>query len=206
MPATPLYFKYSPLILSALTAVVAFAKNKKLAFCAIFYAITISPMAQAIPLGWAITADRYAYLPSLGIFIAIGFLFAGAYQKSKIAAMAVALVICAGLSFSTVKMCRVWQNSVSLWERATEIYPSSFIAQSNLSQAYNQVGKFNEALISSEKAISLNKKPCLEYLNRGMAYLGLGKKEAAKKDFQSTALCTPDAELKSSIKRDFLGF
>ena len=96
-----------------------------LSFGLLFYAFTIALVLQFLPVGRAIMADRYAYIPSIGLFFIIGY-FANLLLESKSKRGFIIIAIAfysAFLFFSTIKQCKVWKNDETLWSHAIRIYP-----------------------------------------------------------------------------------
>ena len=119
-----------------------FRNNRLLFFAASFFLVNIVLLLQFIPVGDAIIADRYAYLPSLGCCIAVGWLVARAladfrtrrYCKwVKMGFTSYLLILAAGANART----RDWYDSGSLWRSVLAIYPTGVpIAFNNLGFRY----------------------------------------------------------------------
>ncbi len=128
-------------------------KNKKILFGALFFLITIAPVLQIIPQGAVPVAERFAYVPMLGIFfmIAAGINYIlQKYQykliKYGIITTLTAVVVC--LSVMTWKQCKVWKDTLTLWNHAVNINPEypSGTALFFRAGAYHRAGEFNKAL------------------------------------------------------------
>ena len=97
-----------------------------LGFGLLFYAFTIALVLQFLPVGRAIIADRYAYIPSIGLFFIIGY-FANLLFESKVKRGFIIIAIAfysVFLFFSTIQQCKVWKNDEILWSHAISIYPN----------------------------------------------------------------------------------
>jgi hypothetical protein len=69
----PMVFFLAPLVIILLILlIIKFRNNRKVIFGTGFFIITILPVLQLLPVGWAIAADRYTYIPAIGIFYLFG--------------------------------------------------------------------------------------------------------------------------------------
>jgi len=122
--------------LTLLVAIVVFgfsffcvvSKDEKLhipGFGLLFYAFTIALVLQFLPVGRAIMADRYAYIPSIGLFFIIGH-YSGMLYHHKVLKWLVltTITLYAGFMFvGTMSQTRVWENDITLWDNVIRIYP-----------------------------------------------------------------------------------
>ena len=99
---------------------------------------TLVPVIGLVQVGAQAMADRYTYVPLIGIFIAATWLVAGwaahrAWPTRVIATASIACVVIAGL-FSAVQV-RHWRDSVSLWSHAVDATRDNYLAHQNLGVA-----------------------------------------------------------------------
>ena len=105
---------------------------------------TLFPVCGVMPIGPHEQADRYAYLPAIGIFIfAAWSVPAVAWRRSSVPRLAVAL--CASFGFVAWGQVGFWRNSLSLWTRASAVHPPSLVQQMNYGNALSEVGRLQEA-------------------------------------------------------------
>jgi tetratricopeptide (TPR) repeat protein len=120
-------------------------------FGILFYALTLSVVLQFIPVGRAIMADRYAYIPSIGIFLTIAYLLFPLYKKPAIKVIMIIafLVYCGILFYMTFERNKVWKNDETLWTDVINTYPNDnriALAIENRAMYYYGENKMNEAL------------------------------------------------------------
>ena len=120
-------------------------------FGLLFYAVTIALVLQFLPVGRASMADRYAYIPSIGLFFIAGYFVHLLYQtKTFKVPIIVIVVIYAGLLFFlTREQTKVWKNDETLWSNVIRLYPLDnrvTIAYASRSQFYQGEGNPREAL------------------------------------------------------------
>jgi tetratricopeptide (TPR) repeat protein len=195
----PIYL-FSPAIVVFLAIIILLLGRytRKLAFGGMFFLVTIFPVLQLIPLSPVIAADRYTYIPSIGVFYIVGECSAWLYKnkrrhgllpKSVLAATFIVIIAC--LSFLTYKRAKVWQNSIILWSDALKAYPDSAIAYANRGGAYAQIGKFEQAISDCNKAVELNPNEVNVYTFRAGAYISTGKFEQAISDCNKAISLNP---------------
>jgi len=108
-------------------------------FGLLFFTLTIALVLQFLPVGRAIMADRYAYIPSIGLFFIVGNYAGLLYQKKAYKILVIAMVaIYAGfLFFMTREQSRTWKNDETLWNNVIRIYgPDPRIAIAYTNRAY----------------------------------------------------------------------
>ncbi len=147
----PGYFKLGliPVAASAFFVFYYFNKIREITFGIAFFVLNILLLLQLIPVGSAIYADRYAYIPSIGFFVIIAYLtnrFSELNIKSltyKIGNIKISFfhIIIAFysifLSFMTIEREKVWASSFSLWSDVIEKQPKAVVAHNNRGSEYN---------------------------------------------------------------------
>jgi len=110
------------LALSGALAIATWRRAPVATFGIAFYAIALSPVSGVLPLGYAWVADRYGYLPSVGLVIALGSALM-ALQSARLRMALPVVAILALLLFAPGEQMRVWRNSETLWRRVLHVYP-----------------------------------------------------------------------------------
>lgn len=187
-------YVYLTTIIGFLIAGIIFGKyNKKITFGTLFFFITIIPTPPA-----KIMADRYSYIPSIGLFFiaAEGFywLYRSKLKPIKIAKPILAILLIGILgTFSYLIWGRfqVWRDSISLWNNVLKNYPKIPIAYNNLGEAYLRKGDYEKAIADYHRALRINPNDSNAYHNRGTAYLNKGDFEGAISDFNKALAINP---------------
>ncbi len=100
--------------------------DRSLAFGIIFFVLNIFLVLQLLPVGKAIMADRYTYIPSIGIFFIVGSYFEKISldrpKYKQVIGFIFGLYVFV-LSILTYNRCEVWENSLSLWNDVLKKYP-----------------------------------------------------------------------------------
>ncbi len=140
----PFYFWLSliPTLAILFLTFYAYKKGWKTVFFGLaFFIANIATLLQIIPVGGAILADRYSYVPSLGIhFLIAWMIYKFLYSKEnlkKFTYFAVGLYAIV-LAFLTVDRIKVWQNSETLWRDTVAKEPTAVVAWNNLGSELNK--------------------------------------------------------------------
>jgi tetratricopeptide (TPR) repeat protein len=183
----------SLLIILISAAVIAAMKRLPYLFAGwLWYSITILPVTGIVPVGNFAMADRYHYLPSIGIAVmlawGIPYLIKSENFRKKILLPA-GVILFAALSFLSWRQCGYWQNSIELFSHALRVTQNNHLAHNNIGIAISDKGKLKEAIYHYNKAISIKQDYAPPYIGRGVVYARLGQYQRAIEDFnQATRL------------------
>ena len=154
---TPVFFYLTLLLTIAIFSFSIFCvtSNRKnlhvVGFGILFYAATIAMVLQFFPVGRAIMADRYAYIPSIGLFFIVGYFLSLLFRESacKIPVILFVTGYAGFLFYLTFVQTRVWQNDETLWSNVIHNNPFDSriaLAYTNRAQFYLLEGMPKEAL------------------------------------------------------------
>lgn len=171
------------------TILLTLFKNKVIFFWLSFFFIALSPTLTPFRLNW-IVAERYIYLPSLGIFAALSF---GLDKLTKIRKnlsvvfyIIFALIIVA-LSARTIVRNIDWKNEDNLWIATGKTSPSSPNTHNNLGDVYGRWGDKQKALQEFQTAIQLKPNYADAYHNLANTYHEIGDDQKALENYQKAA-------------------
>ncbi|MBI5599260.1 MAG: tetratricopeptide repeat protein, partial [Deltaproteobacteria bacterium] len=154
-----------------------------------YYAITLVPVIGIVPIGGFAAANRYTYLPILGLLIPVGLAAGSAferYPKRHVRALIVGAVLIASAAYtaSTVMQTPVWKDTITLWSYQMELFPGRVpIAYNNRGLAYAKLGDYRQAIEDYTVATRLDPKAARPFNNRGNAYISLKDYKHAVEDF-----------------------
>ncbi len=148
------------LILGAITyGALRFAKGRPyLAVGWLWYLGTLFPVSGIIVIGPHAVADRYTYVPLLGLYLMLSWGVADAAARWRCKPKGLALtaaVILALLAWAADRQVRYWQNSMTLMEHALEMFENNIVAYNNLGIVFQEKGKYDEALNLYLKALKI---------------------------------------------------
>jgi lipoprotein NlpI len=118
-----LYLSLAGFISIAILTIYSMRKTKLFAFGIGFYFVTVALVLQFITVGMAIMAERYSYLPYIGLSIIPAVLIAGSTKSKKIILLMIAGCFIIMLMIMSVRQVRVWQNTETLWTRVIDKDP-----------------------------------------------------------------------------------
>jgi protein O-mannosyl-transferase len=166
------------LVLIAITAIVLrFRQRGYLLTGWLWFLGTLVPVIGLVQVGDAAMADRYAYIPFIGVFVMIAFGISdlteqdwAEQKKLGVASTVAGAVLLVGLAAATHRQINYWQSNVDLWTHALAVTQNNFIAEDNLGGALILEGKEEEAHAHFESAARINPKDPMSRSNLG-AYL-----------------------------------
>jgi Flp pilus assembly protein TadD len=148
----------SALILAAVSVFACWTLRQRPAVAVgwLWYLGTLIPVIGLVQVGAQAMADRYTYVPLIGVFIAAVWAVGdwrpqwriGRWCKNTLAGGALA-----GFALVTGKQLQYWQNGVTLFEHATRITKDNYIAHNNLGTALSHQGRTAEAIVEFTQAL-----------------------------------------------------
>ena len=171
--------------------------GKKLAlFCLAWFFITLLPVSNIIPISTKI-ADRYLYLPAVGLFLWFSLIFYSLTNtlfpkkgKTLITFTIVAFLV-SSLSYLSMQRNKVWANTISLWSDSIGKQANNRTAHLNLGQALSEQGKLDAAMIHFREALRLSPNYAEAHNNLGSALAQQGKLELAVPHFYTALKILP---------------
>lgn len=177
MPAW--YWLFLVPTLSVLYAFYYFMKrNRLIAFSIAFFTINIALLLQLIPVGSAIMADRYAYIPSIAFFIFIAwgvFTLIEKYPKQTMLLKGVLAVYLVLLVVLSVQRSKIWADNITLWDDTLEKSPKAVVAWNNRGSTKDKAKDHKGAIEDFTRAILYKPDYKHAFYNRGTARKELGK-------------------------------
>lgn len=181
----PAWQALGALALLAGTSIAAFAMRKSHpAFFTgwFWYLGMMVPVIGFVPLGKEGHADRYTYLPQIGLAIAIAWEAAAFSAKwrhrGEILSFAAALTL-AVLTSLAAAQALYWRNGVTLWEHALSCTPDNGIARNFLGYALYKDNRLDEAVVEFKKSIALKPNYAEPENNLGIILLQEGEVDRA---------------------------
>lgn len=180
-PADPLAWVEAAVLLAG--AVAAFTlllrRRSPAALGIAFVFVTLLPVSNLIFPIWAIGAERYLYLPSLGycLAVAVGIHAARARVPHAVAAAEVGLVV-VYLALAVIEAAP-WREGITLYRTMLDRTPRNPSAHVNLALELQRRGRLDEALALYAEAVRLDPEDIMAEVNRAAIYSDRGEYEAA---------------------------
>ena len=167
--------------------------SKKIFFGIAFFAATILFVLQLLPVGDTIISDRYSYIPSIGLFYLAGEGFYWLWRNKK-KPLSIMLLAAFAIFFTvqTYSRCRVWKNSLTLWNDVINKHNTVATAYYNRGIYLLNDNHEKEALDDFNRAIELKADYADAYNNRGSLFIKEGKMEEALNDLNKAISFNPN--------------
>lgn len=163
----------------------------------VYYIITLLPVIGIVQIKTQIVANRFIYLPGIGLFILVGLALSEILDQTnrrKIFYIAVpALLTISGLLVNmTWKQISLWHDPITFWSYEMKCYPrTTFMAHIFKGEAYLEAGLSKEAIDEYDLAIKTDPTSDRGYYERGVAYGSAGRYIEALNDFAKTIEINP---------------
>jgi tetratricopeptide (TPR) repeat protein len=147
-------------IVLALSALVVRAARRRpyLAVGWFWYLGTLVPVIGLIQVGSQSHADRYTYIPSIGITVAAAWglaEIASRWPRYRMVVAGLAAAACVAAGVVTWRQLPYWKNSESLFEHAIDVTGENDVAHFNLGLVRRSEGRLDDALAHYERAVKI---------------------------------------------------
>ncbi len=188
------YFSVLFFIGLAITFIYFLKKERLIAFGILFFIVNLLLVLQFLPVGNAIMADRYTYVPIIGLFLIPG-VFLQKWADSnggKLPHLAKIgmILLCLILTFLSNTQSRTWVSTATIWDQAIKVNPTSMIYVTR-GLIYKTNGDTENAIDLYNKALVLNSHEPEAFLNRGNIYFDQGKNNLAMADYRQAVIMKP---------------
>ncbi|HKS77002.1 MAG TPA: tetratricopeptide repeat protein [Terriglobales bacterium] len=193
----------SLILLAAITSfVVVFRQKCYLLVGWLWFLGTLVPVIGLVQVGDQAMADRYAYVPLIGIFAMIAFAladFACAKEAGIAPRAGVMTVVLLGLSALTYRQLGYWSDNQELWVHTLAVTHNNFIAENNLAGALLLDGKIDEAHAHFAAAAEINPRDPMSRLNLGAYAQEHQQLREAVSQYETAIRLTSDPALLASV-------
>ena len=184
----------------ALVSLVAFISRKRKPYLLagwLWYLVMLLPVLGILQVGWQAHADRYTYLPQIGLYFALAWLIgeltvSWRYRHAVLGATGgVVIVLFAAMAW---KQTTYWSNTESLWRHGIEVTPGNYIAFINLGDALHPSigqGRFAEAMVKYEVSLGLSPNHADAENGLASALARQGRNEQAIDHFEKAIAARP---------------
>ncbi len=197
------------LLLGSVTVWVLLARNRRYLAVGWFWFLgSLVPMIGLVQVGPQAMADRFAYLPLIGVFLMLIWLVADWAQARNVpdkllAIPAIACLLVLGVL--THVQVGYWHDIPSFWERTAKLTNDNYVAETNLGDYLFNAGRAEEAAIHFRAALAVRPDDPLVNMNLGAYEESHGNLSGAIARYQAVVLHTTDVDARSSAYAS-LGF
>jgi Flp pilus assembly protein TadD len=188
MPAT-----LAAVALLVITVLVISQRSRRpyLAVGWLWYVVTLTPVIGLIQTGSQARADRYTYIPMIGLSIAVVWGISEALTPwPGIQAALAAAVVAVSLALSWLQV-RYWRDSVSLYQHAIDVIPDNYLARYNLAAVLEAQGKTDEAVAQLREAVRLRPYYVPARAELGQLLAGQGHADEGLQELQTAVKLRP---------------
>ena len=189
----PVVYYLSPLFFILLVVFIFYSlkRDRTVAFGILFYLINLLLILQFIPVGSAIIADRYTYIPYIGIFYIVGWLIDRYSRNELTRSYYINIPLALLLAALTFKQSMIWSDSAALWDHAIKNTPSAraYISRGDL---YKKEKQYELAIQSYSEAVKINIVDQEAYTNRGNVYFEQNNYDKALADYKKAFSLDPN--------------
>jgi len=163
-----------------------------------WFVITLVPVIGMVQVGGQARADRYMYIPMVGLLIMLVWGAAEILECSRAKALAIPVAAAACLACAALTWIQVgyWRNSETLFRRALAVTEDNSVANHNLgSYLMTSPGRLSEALPYLETAVRIDPDSAPAHTDLGSALARTGRLPEAIAQFETAILLAPDAPI-----------
>jgi tetratricopeptide (TPR) repeat protein len=178
LPVGTVVFSAVSLLLISAGAFLARRRCPYLLMGWLWYLITLAPVIGLIQVGSQSMADRYTYVPLIGLFLAVVWGaadLAAAWPQWKFLLPATACVLVVACTAAAREQVQYWSNSKTLWTHAVEADANNDAAQRLLADALAKDGKRDEAITHYQAALRVRPENAEAHNGLGLALAEQGK-------------------------------
>ena len=193
-PASTVALSLAAILLLATIAACFMRRFRFVATGALWFFGMLVPTIGLVQVGNQSHADRYTYLPSIGLFIVVVWAAAECFARWRaprlIAALAAATAV--GLCvLQTDRQLRYWRDSETLFRRALAVTERNFVAHNSLGCAFLERHRYAAAAAEFQQAIAIQPRFAEAHDNLGNAYMRLGRVDPALAEFEQAVALDP---------------
>ena len=163
-----------------------------------WYLGTLVPVIGLVQVGMQAMADRYTYLPLIGLFLMAVWGaadLAARWRFGRIGLAGSAAVVLLGCMAGTWSQIGHWQSGLTLYEHALKVTKANALMHNNLGVALEQEGKPDEAILHFREALRIDPEYYLAHNSLGYCLEAQGNLKAALMHYQKALQINPEYDL-----------
>jgi tetratricopeptide (TPR) repeat protein len=157
----------------------------------LWYLAMLLPVIGVIQVGMQAHADRYTYLPQIGIYVAVTWL-AAEWRFSRVVLGSLMAGVLAVLMVCAWKQTAYWENSETLWNHTLACTTGNNVAHVNLGADLLKKGRVDEAIVHDQEALQIKPNDAQAHNNLGLAFFRQGRMDEAVSQYQKALEIKPD--------------
>jgi len=172
----------------------------------LWYLVTLAPVVGLVRIGQQQMADRYTYVPLVGVFVMLAWGVADLVAGARVPAVArsaatwAALLVAAALALCATRQVATWRDGITLWEHALAVGGNSTVSQTNLGVALEKAGRYDEAAVHLAEAVRLEPRNARAHVDLADVQFARGRYAEAARSFADALRLDPgDAVTRQSL-------
>ncbi len=161
----------------------------------LWYLGTLLPVIGLVQVGVQTMADRYTYVPCIGLFIIVAYGMADLGARWRVPRLLLPVgagVVLAALMICTWVQVSYWRDSISLYGHTLKVTRSNPLIQSNMGVVLAAQGKMDQAMAHYAEALRLKPDLAKTHNNLGLALAAQGKMDQARAQYAEALRLKPD--------------
>ena len=182
------------LLLIVITALVIAGRGRRYFLVGwLWFVGTLVPMIGLVQVGRQAMADRYAYLPFIGLFIAVCWGVGDWAQRAHVplawqAGTGVAVFL--ALATVTHRQIDFWGDNVRLWTHAVQVTSGNYLAEDNLGRAFEAEGNRQDAMLHYARSVEIEPSYVFAHIHLGTCLQLQGDLQGALQQYQKVIILT----------------
>ena len=163
---------------------------------------TLVPVIGLIQVGEQSMADRYAYLPMIGLFVMLVWPVAEVVEKKHISKALVAvpaMIVLAALGALTYDQLGYWRDGETLWKYALSVNENNYVAHDNLAMVMDGEGRPDEAIREFRASEALHAYPPEQIVKIGLYEQRNGHFQGAIEQYQKVSQASIDPQMRAAV-------
>jgi len=177
-----MFFSFSLIGVATFFSVFLRKKCPWMLFGWLWFLGTLIPVIGIVQVGYQSIANRYTYIPHIGLFIiiiwSVSFIF-NYFHLSKKVIVVLSIFMIIGSSLATQHELKYWENDKTLFSRALEVTKRNFIAENDLGRYFLSINNLREAENHFLKALEFNPQLNIAHTNLATLYSRKGETQKA---------------------------
>ena len=192
----------SLVVLLAITGLVIAVSRRRYPLVGwLWFVGTLVPMIGLVQLNHQAMADRYAYIPFIGLFILVVWAvadFAAQRHLSPIGLRGASIAVLLALAVVTYRQIGFWSDNLTLWSHALEVTRGNYLAENIVGSTLMDQGHPEEALPHFQAAVQMNPSDPSAYMSIGAYDQQHGQLQQAIAEYQQ-AIAFSDAAVRRNL-------
>jgi len=190
----PIWFNWLVMFIFGCLLIWSFIKDKRYFFGLSFFLLTLAPSMAPVKVSWLV-AERYAFLPSLGICLLLA-LFMNDVCKILGSSFKYVLMLLFGLLVAIYSIRVIyrnidWQTNHLLWVATVQVSPNSHNAWNNIGDDYDKLSQYENAIKGFTQSTVMKTNYADAYHNRANIYFKTGFFDLARESYLTALSFNP---------------